>query len=284
MKYDKSGVVDIIHFDLISDIHLDFWVENSSNHSKQDSRLEDFLRNILPEVTSNILVIAGDLGHYNKQNFRLLEKLKKHYKYILLVPGNHDYYLVTNSIKNKYKRNSMNRYFEMKTMAEQLDGVFFLDGNKIKLDEIVFGGCGMWYDFEYGLKKLNSDWDSIFDNWKSISNDAKLIEGLPRRIEAMFKEERLKLQRILVDADVVITHIAPDWSRVPVDIEMELFNSFYYFDGTEYFQTLNGRIWCYGHLHKRMDYINSGCRFINASLGYPDESNNVPQRILNVTH
>lgn len=275
---------DIIQFDLISDIHLDFWVENSSNHQKHDRKLEDFIKCILPERTNNTLVVAGDLGHYNKQNLKLLEKLKRHYKHILLVPGNHDYYLVSKSIKNKYKRNSINRYFEMKSMAEQLEGVFFLDGNQVVLDGIVFGGCGMWYDFEYGLKKLNSDWDRIYNNWKLISNDAVLIEGLPRRTEAMFKEEKAKLQNILDKSDVVITHIAPDWSSVPADKEMELFNSFYYFDGSEYFQILNGRIWCFGHLHRRMDYQNKGCRFINGSLGYPDESSNVPKRILNVTH
>ncbi|MFC5472318.1 metallophosphoesterase [Cohnella suwonensis] len=272
-----------IRFDLISDIHLDFWVENSSNHLKQDKRLDTFLNTIMPEIPSKTLVIAGDLGHYNKQNYRLLEKLNKFYKHILLVPGNHDYYLISKSIKNKYKRNSINRFLEMKLMAEQLSGIHFLDGDQIEVDGIVFGGCGMWYDFEYGLQQLNETWDRVFDNWQSISNDSVLIEGLPRRVEAMFMEEKVKLKKILNSTDVLVTHISPDWSKVPKDKATELFNSYYYFDGKDLFPDIRGRTWCFGHVHRRIEYINHGCRFINASLGYPDENKNLPQKILNVT-
>ncbi|TVX96274.1 metallophosphoesterase family protein [Cohnella terricola] len=275
--------MSLIRFDLISDIHLDFWVENTSNHSKQDKRLDKFIDNILPDNLSNTLIIAGDIGHYNIQNIRFLEKVKKYYPYILIVPGNHDYYLISKSTKNKYKRNSINRFLEMKTMAEQISGISYLDGNLVEIDGIVYGGCGMWYDFEYGLQQLKADWNRVFDNWKSISNDSVLIEGLPRRVEAMFMKEKAKLMKILNISDVVVTHISPDWSKVPKSKEMDLSNSFYYFNGKEFLSELKGRVWCYGHVHKRTDYLNDGCRLINASLGYPDENNNLPQRIMNVT-
>lgn len=274
----------IIHFDLISDIHLDFWVEYSSNHIKQNQRLDKFVHIILPEEPSELLVIAGDLGHYNKQNFIFLEKLKEHYKYILLVAGNHDYYLVTKSIKNKYKRNSIHRFQEMKIMAEQIPGVLFLDGNTIEIGGITFGGAGMWYDFQYGIHQLNIDVKKIYDSWKSISNDSVLIEGLPRLVEAMYVQELTKLKKILDISDVVVTHISPDWSNVPLDKINDISNSFYYFNGRELLYNLNRKIWCFGHIHRRVDYIFEGCRLINASLGYPDENNKIPKKIMKVTH
>ncbi|MNP56646.1 hypothetical protein D3C76_1513890 [compost metagenome] len=88
------------------------------------------------------------MGHYNKQNYRFLEKLKEYYSYIILVTGNHDYYLISKS-------------------------------------------------------------------------------GLPGRIEAMFAEEKAKLNRILASSDVIVTHIPPDWSVIPKGAENDLANSYY---------------------------------------------------------
>ncbi len=140
----------------------------------------------------------------------------------------------------------------------------------------------MWYDFQYGIQKLNSDKDSIYECWKSFSNDSRLIEGLPRLVEVMFQEEKEKLNKVLESSNVIVTHISPDWSTVPLNKKDNLSNSFYYFDGSDYYSKLKGKIWCFGHVHRRMDYIKDGCRFINASLGYPDENKDVPKKILTV--
>lgn len=284
MKYDKNEVKSIIQFDLISDIHLDFWVEYSNNHIKHNQTVDKFVGVILPREPSEVLVIAGDLGHYNKQNFIFLERLKEHYRHILLVAGNHDYYLVTKSIKNKYRYNSMRRLEEMKIIGQQIPGVLFLDGDTIEIDGINFGGTGMWYDFQYGIDQLNLDMDKIYDSWKSISNDSVLIEGLPRLVESMYREELTKLKNVLYRSDVVVTHISPDWSKIPLSHINDISNSFYYFNGKELLSNLNKKVWCFGHVHRREDYINEGCRLINASLGYPDENNNIPKKIMKVIH
>ncbi|MFX3635533.1 MAG: metallophosphoesterase [Candidatus Pristimantibacillus sp.] len=271
-----------MQFDLISDIHLDFWVEYSRNHLKVNKRLDEFIRNIVPEKPSRTLVIAGDLGHYNKQNYMLLNKLKAHYKYILIVAGNHDYYLITKSIRNKYRYNSVDRLNEMKQMVNSLPDVVYLDGNVVQIDGIAFGGAGMWYDFEYGAQKLHKSKDEIYEHWQSYSNDSVLIAGTPRLTESMFQSEADKLSRIVEASDVIVTHISPDWAAIPEDRLNHLANSYYYFDGASYFPQIKDKIWCYGHVHRREDYINHQCRFINASLGYPDENESLPKKIMMV--
>lgn len=149
----------MVKFDLISDIHLDFWVEHSGNLAKMNRQLDAFIQLLLPASPSSTLVIAGDLGHFNKQNAMMLTRLKELYKHIVIAAGNHDYYLVSKSIKNKYKRNSLHRWAEMKQLLDPLPGVHILDGNSIEMDGIRFGGCGMWYDFQYGLQVLKADED-----------------------------------------------------------------------------------------------------------------------------
>ena len=178
----------------------------------------------------------------------------------------------------------MRRLEEMKKMVEQLPGVIFLDGETIEIEQITFGGTGMWYDFQYGINQLDLDMDKIYDHWKSISNDSVLIEGLPRLVETMYAEELTKLKNVLHRSDVIVTHISPDWSKNPLSHINDISNSFYYFNGRELLSKLNKKVWCSGHVHRREDYIIEGCRLVNASLGYPDENGNIPKKIIKVIH
>ncbi|MBD0380984.1 metallophosphoesterase family protein [Paenibacillus sedimenti] len=274
----------MINFDLISDIHLDFWIKYSGNYSKLEEQMDEFIQSILPDSPSNILVIAGDLGHFNQQNFIFINKMMEIYKNILIVAGNHDYYLESKSIKNKYRKNSLNRWNEMRQFIQRFSNVMILDGTLVEIDNINFGGCGMWYDFQYGYQVLKASELEVFNHWKSVSNDSVLIEGKPRLVELMFQEEKQKLNQVLYQSDVIVTHFSPDWAHVPIDRAHDLATSFYYFDGREFFNQIKNKIWCFGHVHKRMDYMHYDCRFVNASLGYPGENKGLPSKIINVNH
>lgn len=271
-----------ISYDVISDIHLDFWVRYDSNQKKLERNIDQFIASILPENPSSVLVIAGDMGHYNKQNIIFIKKLKEIYAHILIVPGNHDYYLISSKQKYKYKLDSMNRWNEMKEMYLELEGVHVLEGDTITIEGTTFGGTGMWYDFSFGMKTMNKSYTQIESDWHQIMNDATLIKGLPTNTFMMFDKERTRLEQILDDSDVIITHVGPDWSKIPHEYQMDVSTSFYYFDGTPYFEKLEGKTWIFGHTHVRYDYMKDGCWFINASLGYPSESKASPRKIVTI--
>lgn len=271
-------------FDLISDIHLDFWVRMNWNWWQENKQIHEFARQLLPESVSGILVIAGDLGHYNKQNYQLLKALREYYRHILLVPGNHDYYLVNKSASYRHAYNSLNRWIEMKILASKLPSVVCLDGDTVQIGGIMFGGCGMWYDFQYGIQILNAHYNRNVEYWTANSNDAVMLKGLPRLTRQMFDEEKKKLARIMKQSDVIVTHFSPDWSHVPDRRRLDLSVGFYYFDGTPYFPHIADKIWCFGHIHERMDYKLHHCRFINAALGYPKENAMKPRRAVRVSN
>jgi len=273
-----------MQFDLISDIHLDFWVKPEGDVLKLRRNIEKFMEAILPETCCDTLLIGGDLGHHNRQNYILLKLLQEHYAHILVVPGNHDYYLETRSISHKYGHDSLERLSEMKRLAAQLPHVVYLEGTTHTIGGVTYGGCGMWYDLQYGLQILKASYDAIFDHWRSISNDAVLIKGRPRLTLEMFKREKAQLELVLDRSDVVLTHFSPDWSHVPEARKLELATSFYYFDGAALLKRAAGKIWCFGHVHTRVDYVHKNCRFINAALGYPAENQRSPRRIVRVLH
>lgn len=259
-------------FDYINDIHLDFWVNIDPNKDKHVKKIAEFTRSIVPNFPSNTLVIGGDLGHYNHQNVLFLKELRKFYKDIVLVFGNHDFYLLSNNSKKKYKNNSLNRSKEMMEITSDIQGIHYLDGDTIDINGTRFGGVGMWYDFSFELNNRSGDFDTAFDLWSSLSNDYKMIKGFPKLTLDMFNSEKEKLDKIINESDVIITHVGPDVSLSPYFNEMELYNSFYFFDGSDYFNSIANKMWCFGHIHYDLDTIKYQCRFINHALGYPDES------------
>jgi len=269
-------------FDFISDLHLDFWLQHKGP-TKQDNQRETdlFVDSLLPDEISKVLVIAGDMGHRNEQNYKVLRSFKRYYDTILVVAGNHDYYLVNS--KQRYKhQTSMNRWSHMKSLALDLAGVHYLEGDIATVDGIRFGGTGMWYDFSFGIQVLGKSMIDMQRTWASQMNDYTHMIGLPRRTFDMFREEKKKLDRVISDCDVIITHVSPDWTSVPVEYQMDALSGCYYFDGSQYFESIQGKIWCSGHTHHKHSYIKNGCWFINNALGYPKEDKRPKGKIENI--
>lgn len=267
-------------FDLISDVHLDFWVGGPVEGRSSSLRsIDSFADSLLPEETSEVLAIAGDLGHFNEQNFNFLQSLKRYYPHILLVAGNHDYYLVNSREKYKH-RTSMKRWSNMKRLAGLLDGVHFLEGDICEIGGVRFGGTGMWYDFSYGTQVLGRRLSSMIEYWAYRMNDGRMTIGLPQRPLEMFWREKMKLNGVIDDCDVIITHVSPDWSRISDEHRLDPLSGCYYFDGSEYMERIGGKIWCSGHSHRRHSYANRGCRFVNNALGYPMEEGGPAGRIV----
>lgn len=229
--------------------------------------MERFIDSIVPAPHSDVLVIAGDLGHYNNQNTMMLQSFKRYYKYILIVCGNHDLYLISNKQRNKYAKRSAKRWIEMKQLASDLGNVIVLEGDTVTIDGITFGGTGMWYDYSYGIKEMNQSHEAIHELWLAKMNDNYFIRGIPS-----FTEEYKKLERVFEHSEVIVTHVGPDWSELKANYQSKLLSSFYYFDGSDLVSRAAGKVWCFGHTHDHYSYVKDGCLLINNALGYPGDN------------
>lgn len=257
-------------FDVISDVHLDFYVREYWDWDKNITPsaamiIQAFAEEITPDSPSPVLVIAGDLGHKNSHSQMLLTCLAEKYEHVLFTYGNHDLYLFPDEKEHVYHKRSAERWQELKEMASEIPGVIALDGNKVTIDGVTFGGSGLWYDYMYGLK-LGYSWKKLDAYWLSNFNDSNYITECPK-----VEEEKRKLNSIFDDCDVVVTHVSPDDSRVNPRYQLNPLTAFYYFDGAEFLSRAKGKIWCYGHVHYRQTYMNHGCLFVNNALGYPGE-------------
>jgi metallophosphoesterase superfamily enzyme len=250
-------------FDLISDIHIDFWI-NPSN-KKQEYHINILVEKLLPISPSDVLVIAGDLGHYNHQNAILLKRLREIYKYVLLINGNHDLYMVSKDQIKKYKKASINRLNEMILMATNV-GCHYLTGQLIDIDGYVFGGTGMWHDDYFAETYFNMNSTEVeYLRYKRM-NDCRRIYAFDRY--DFFQHEYEKMNMIISECDVIVSHAAPHINCLPSDMDYGI-KTFYMFDGTELVSQMKPHaVYCYGHIHSSSEIIIDGRRFIRNPLGY----------------
>lgn len=271
-----------------SDTHLDFWVKDVNPQSpKTKKKIFDFIQNILKPKEADVLLVAGDIGHYNKQNMIMLEMLNDFYGEVIVVNGNHDMYLVSKNIQKEYHHMSHKRTDELKQMCQEA-GIHHLDGEVIEIKGTKFGGTGMWYD-------LPTDND-LYD-WKEAMNDSRLIMNGPVHryknlggwnmyssptevIEPSFKtqfhyEKEVKKLDSISDIDVFVSHVCP--VHIPDYIKDQRYgvtnkyNKFYESDNLQLLQATGTKYAIFGHTHIEAEFELGGIQFKASAVGYPQE-------------
>ncbi len=263
--------------DILSDLHIDFYfkhklatISTEAVKSIYDSIFTDNKK----RQCGYVLIIAGDLGHYNFQNIEVLKILQKeYYKHIICVLGNHDYYLI-GSQRNNYN-NSFDRAYEMKNLINAQTNMYCLDGDIIEIDGIRFGGAMGWYDDAY-LKYYYSSFSQKSNNamWNNISMDSEYIVGVDN-YDDLHKIEYPKLQKVYKNCDVMISHINPSYLHEHINsaYHNEQGNTFFTFDGHDLLKNGNMKYWIYGHTHDAIEYELFDKKVICNPFGYPSESN-----------
>lgn len=272
-----------------SDCHLDHFISPTRQHSSLISAVSRYITSVLKPLPADILVIAGDIGHYNQQNIELLRQLKDIYPEVAIVTGNHDCYLISDSQKSKYDWDSFNRLAEFESACTDL-GVHVLKGTSTTINGITIGGCPMWYD-------LLTPAD--IHNWTQFMNDSRLIlQGAPIRLPysrdvatsfdtQAYYEQQVSLLSSLSDIDVFVSHvipiIRPDSLQDPRYVGSE-YNIFYESDNLDLLQATGASHCIFGHTHIQADFEYEGIRFLASAIGYPQESLPTSISILEIPH
>jgi DNA repair exonuclease SbcCD nuclease subunit len=265
----------------ISDLHIDFWVKCSNTQSpKTQKKIKKFVKDLTNSEVGDVLLIGGDIGHYNEQNILLLKEFKEYFKEVLLVTGNHDMYLVSENQSLKYSRNSFLRLHEFKEMCEE-NGIRYLNGDVFEHGGIRIGGTPMWYAIKDGFSE---------ELWKNESNDSNYIQEGPVvtvnlayggtmkicsfNSETYYNNELQKLQN-MKDIDIFLCHVIPtimeDQYRHPDLVHDEL-NFLYETDNIKLLKETGAKYCIFGHMHHGTEFVQEGISFKSNPLGYPGEN------------
>lgn len=240
---------------------MDFWIPFIPNQLKWEHRTKLFISSLIESSDPDdrdVAAIAGDISHFNIQTLWVISTFAKYYNKVLLVMGNHDFYLVSNNQANKYKNNSLNRVKEIE--AELLSHPRFNNVHLLKDDKVVtykgvkFAGLTMWYPLQTVEQQI------FFQN---VSNDSVYIKGVD--INELHRKDQENYEKLLTkDVDVMLSHI-------PV-INID---SHYKFNSTACYLTplngLNVKHWVFGHSHEQKVYEKPYCNFYMNAIGYPVE-------------
>lgn len=239
----------------ISDLHLDFYVQP---WAAWERKLDIFLQSLLPDEPADVLVVAGDLSHYDAQSAFALTFFSKHFKQVFYVMGNHDYYFVSANQAMQYGRKSVNREIALYEKTRHLPNVRWLERYElIEFGGLYFAGATNWY----GLKTAE---EQLF--FEERSNDSKLIRLF--NIKERHAVEIAAYEQ-LEKADVIVTHVPP------IHVKSHLAER----SPACYLNELVAKAAHYicGHCHEQHVYSQQGATYYMNALGYPDEK--LPRKI-----
>lgn len=274
---------------ILSDLHLDFYFKSHKQTKEEVKRMFDPIFRPNGIESADVLVIAGDIGHYNAESAKIIGFLKElYFNHIVCVLGNHDYYLINRIARDDYEMNSYNRASQMREMLNAMDGVYCLDGTVVEIEGVRFGGCDSWYDGQYQLHNLNpyftKSMEEVRRSWKYVMNDAAYMPNL-KHFDELWEIQKPKIEATYQECDVMITHVSP--SIKPEHIpdkhyRMDDTTSYFTFNGEKYVKNTTAKVWIYGHTHTPNEYEWHGVQLICNQMGYPGEIKNVQEKRIEI--
>ncbi len=266
---------------ILSDLHIDFSIPQKDPNRIKDYYISDLFHDVLdPDPEVEVLVVAGDIGHHNAQDFKVLEIISRvfSYKKIFIVAGNHNCY-------HSSKHSTAKRITEFWNFKDPNGVIEVLNGNVIEYKGVRFGGGMGWYDGTYATKTLRhpANHNQMLDLWEYSMNDRHYIDGLTDYMQ-MFEVELPKILDTYKDCDVMITHINPTIRRIGMDKKYRdiLSSGFYAFDGEYLLADSSAKYWIFGHQHDPISYEVHGVKLLCNPFGYPSEALTAKRCIIDI--
>lgn len=243
-------------FRLFSDIHNEF---------------SNFELPALPTDAEDVLILAGDIGvmHYPR-TFAPVVSWAKHFRQVIHVPGNHEYY--HGSLMRV--RSKLRDYYD----EAGAHNVIVANDDIVRVDDVSFVCGTLWTDCRRGDPMVR--WTV-----QTGMNDFKIIRtGLPgdpykRRMDTddtmnMFAKTKAFIFDAVVKEKasgqkvVVVTHHGPTMLSVHPMYGNDLLNWGYVSDLSNEILDTQPNIWVHGHSHHTFNYMMGDTNVITNPRGY----------------
>lgn len=210
-----------------------------------------------------VLVLAGDVCEFQRKQVYLnfMEDVCSRFRYVIHVPGNHEYYRghVYESLK------------KAREWCNHLGNLYILNNEILEIDNVKFLCSTLWTDIDKG-----NPISSYFV--QQGMNDYHLIRiAAYRKLKALdtmaiHKESREFLEQHLQnvkDKCVVISHHAPSMLSISDKYAGDRLNGGYASDLSDMILDNSPCLWIHGHMHDSFDYSLGKTRVVCNPKGYP---------------
>jgi len=252
-----------------SDIHLEFYT----------NKVE--INNIVSKIEkcADICVIAGDIGypfHFSYAFF--LESISKIFKHVIIIHGNHEYYQLTESQKDKTMKDIKEKTREI---CINLSNVHFLDNSYIDIideDEdnngtiYRFIGSVLWsyiYMPQYLVNdKYNIEEYTVENNNKWFKTNVDYLETILRETEEQNKNQNENKNIICV----VITHHLPSFHLIHEKYKHDYKYNQCFASSSDRLIKSPVKAWIFGHTHMKINKKINDVMCVANPIGYPGEN------------
>ncbi|MEW8505067.1 MAG: metallophosphoesterase [Candidatus Thiodiazotropha sp.] len=249
----------------VSDIHTDYrendhWVRSLSNSDYVD----------------DILILAGDISDSTPRVIDCFNQLKRKFKTLFYVPGNHDLWVRGASPS---KADSIDKFFELLALCRDCGVVT----EQRSVNRLTIRPMFSWYDLRFGEVS-----DELFGKWMDFFHCR-----WPETLATPMEQNRYFLQQNSLDEkpvdNTVITfsHFLPRIDLMPSYIPHR-HREIYPVLGSplldRQIRTLNSKIHIYGHSHVNREVRIEGIDYINNAFGYPSETRISSKKLLQITY
>jgi hypothetical protein len=215
-----------------------------------------------PPMTADkntVLVLAGDID-LGDAGIKWAGSIRKKYKEIIYVPGNHEYY-----------RQNMVKLDPLLAETAKAEGVTLLMEASVVIDGKRFIGGTMWTDMGGGNPNVLFEARATMNDYHVIRNGHRKL-----RPEDTVEIHRRTKQFIFEEIDksaepcVVVTHHLPTYMGYPEQYAGHRRNAYYV---TEMFDLIKDRedkilAWFHGHNHTSVDAKIGKVRLLSNQYGY----------------
>jgi Icc-related predicted phosphoesterase len=233
----------------ISDIHADYkenqnWVSHLST--------SDYL--------GDILICAGDISHKSVTLAATLARLRKSFREVLFVPGNHELWVADDATCN-----SIDKFARVLTIAEDCG----VRTGPLYFPQASFVPLFAWYDYSFGVPsaELRSRWSDFHAcSWPQEFDEPRIARYF------------LALNRLHVDDRpqpvISFSHFVPRRDLLPRSYSRTGFLRPVLGSESidEQIRKLGSLVHVYGHYHMNADKKRDNITYVNNALGYPRES------------
>ncbi len=231
-----------------SDLHLEFH-ENGS-----------WLKSHPLQVTGDVLVLAGDIGYLDDDNYKshpFWDWASDHYQQVIINPGNHEFYKYYD-IDTLYDgwnleiRNNVHCYYNaVVSLSDNIDLITTTLWSKIPIQDA------------YITERSVSDFYRIMSNGKHID-----FIRFNKEHERCFKFLKKSVSESKAKHIIVVTHHVPSETLTDPMFKGSVINGAFTVELYDYIANSPVEYWIYGHSHRNINGVIGKTKCVSNQLGY----------------
>jgi predicted phosphodiesterase len=247
-----------------SDLHLEF--SDNSSYLK---------RNPLKPV-GDILVLAGDIGYLNDDNYSkhpFWDYVSDSFRQVIVAVGNHELYKYYDLAQMPHGlvcsiRENVKCYYDAVVQVENIDLIISTLWAKISLEKACLTERGV------------SDFYRILYKGEPLTFDK-----FNREHERCFRFIQGKVAKSTAEHIIVVTHHVPSFQLSSPDFAGSNINGAFTVELEQYIESSPIEYWIYGHSHRNIDKLIGKTKCVSNQLGYVFHNEHYtfnPEKVINL--